>query len=85
MFMKPPPQFDPKQNNFRVPKRLAEFVATMLGDNRSRICAQQVMWLASLPLDALDSQAEPLFRWVADGIKLPGLIPIDNRRTILGR
>ncbi len=85
MFLKPPPAFNPKQNCFRVPQGLLAFTAMMLGDHRKELSAEQVMWLANLPLDMLSDMAEPVFLWIADDIKIPGFIPYDNRMTIIGR
>jgi hypothetical protein len=83
MLMRPAPNFNPKQNKFTLPSHLQPFATTMLGDDRIEICFVQLMWLASLPLDMLEDMAEPLFRWIVDEIKLPGVIPFDNRIEVM--
>ena len=86
MYMRPAPPWVEKQNQFDCPLPLMAFAKMMLGENyRPTLCAQQVGWLASLPLDMLEDQAEPLFRWVAADLGIPGFIPIDNRLAVLGK
>lgn len=83
--LKPPPAFNPKQNKFTLPKELAAFGKLVLGHPKDTISIEQLMWLANLPLNMMGEMAEPLFRWIVEEVELPGLIPIDNRRTILGK
>ncbi len=69
MMLNPPPSFNAEQKMFELPPGLATFAQLLLGEQRSAICSQQVMWLASLPLDALGDQAEPLYRWVIESYR----------------
>lgn len=86
MMLKPPPKFDSKKNHWKVPKHLQPFVHLMLGEQSfgNVVCAWQMMWLASLPLDMLEDKAEALYRWIIDDVKVPSFIPVDNRDFVLG-
>jgi len=85
-FMRSAPPWVESQSQFEVPKHLVPFTQMILDDTwHEPLCAQQVMWLASLPLDTLADQAEPLFKWVSEGIDLAGFIPMDNRLAVLGK
>jgi len=84
MFMVSAPAFVKEQTGYEIPEDLKEFARVMLDYSGSVVCAQQVCWLASLPLDMLGDNAEKLYRWVVDDLKMSGFIPIDNRNVILG-
>ena len=84
-FMRPAPIFDSTQRSFNLPDVIKSFVQFVLGDTRSKICLQQVVWLANLPLDILGKFAKPLYQWIAEDIGFPAWIPIDNRLHILGQ
>jgi len=85
MMMKPCPPFDKAHKVYKLPDHLKAYCQLMIGTDRDEVSGAQAMWLANLPLDILDDRAEPLFRWIAEGVGLPGLIPMDNRMEILGK
>lgn len=69
----------------KLPQDLDEVAKIFLAkEYRPEITVAQLGWLASMPLQHLQEMAEPLFRWIIDEYQQPGLIPIDNRREVLG-
>jgi len=85
-FMPEPPPFVDTQTNWPVPKHILPFARLMLEDEIESgvLCAQQIGWLASLPLQLMNDMAKPVFTWVVEEVGLPGFIPQDNRELILG-
>lgn len=84
--LRPPPEFDSTRSHWEVPKHLLPFIQFMLGEvsNGHTVCAWQLVWLSSLPLDMLGDHAKSLYLWVIDEVEIPEFIPIDNREFVLG-
>lgn len=80
----PPPPFNPAHSKFQLVLTPAiwKFVLGLLQYNDKTLSAQQVMWLASLPLPALGRHAKPIFEAV-ERAGLRSFIPIDNYRKVL--
>ena len=53
------------------------------GHDGSPLTGQQALWLANLPLDHYQGFARDCYEWLIEN-DLVGLIPIDNKRAILG-
>lgn len=86
MYMKPAPPFDPNVGNgtWELPEPIERWAKFMLGHDSKTVSAGQVIWLANLPLDMLGDFARPVYEFVCNDVGLPGMIPMDNRREIIG-
>ena len=87
MYMRPAPPFDPTSGNgstWELPDDIEQFAKFILGHDDKIVSAGQVMWLANLPLNMLGEFAQPVYEFIVDDVGLPGMIPMDNRREILG-
>jgi len=85
VFMLPPPPHAPEQNQYKLPEGpVKAYCQSVFETDDDTLCAQRVGWIASQPLHHLGNLAEPIYRWVAEDVGIPGFIPIDNKMLILG-
>lgn len=73
-----------KGNDIAIPKGLQVVVSKLLNDSaRTGISASEAFAVANTPLKQLGSNAKAVYAWLAKA-NLKALIPIDNRKRILG-
>lgn len=89
-YMRPCPDYDPKQSpkqqifDFSVLSEESQVIIRELTQRASILSLWQLAWIANAPLHFLQPQAKEIYQWIAD-LGLPGFIPFDNRKLILGK
>jgi hypothetical protein len=87
--LKPPPVYDPNQPQFAAPKRVSlHFLLARLldfPDLNDNLSQHQLFWLANLPPKYMDGYEKQIYEYIVDEVKIPVLIPFDNRMQVLGR
>ncbi len=81
--VKPFPEFDEKYGAYRLPVQLRQPIRRLLDKQLPVADRCQLHWLATQSLNRLGQDAGPVFRWLVQK-KMGALIPIDNRRLVLG-
>lgn len=83
--MGPAPVNDPVERQFvldGLPESCLRVVG-LLPNVGSSVSISQLFWVANLPLDMLGAGAKPVYLWLKR-IGLGGLIPMDNKKHVLG-
>jgi len=83
---KPPPPFNPEERVFNLrtmPLVCKTMVKVLLKSPSDKVSFGQTMWLGNLALDTLGEETRTLYKWLVEN-KLGAVIPIDNRRHVLG-
>lgn len=83
LYIQPFPKFSAKYGTYHIPAALQEPFLRLTNEQLKVADRQQLHWLATQSVRRLGLDAGPVFRWLI-GRKLGALIPIDNRRLILG-
>lgn len=80
---KPFPEFDSNYGAYQIPAPVRQAFRRLAKKHPTVADRQQLVWLANQSLNRLGSSARPVFLWLVFK-KLGALIPIDNRRLVLG-
>jgi hypothetical protein len=87
--LKPPPKYNAKEKQLTVPDSLQMILSQLLVFpnlfKKKNISFSQLFWLSNLPPKFMEGMEKEIYSWIVDDLKLTALIPIDNRRNILGK
>ena len=83
--LQPPPKPEGKKTNVTWPGNSEQIVKDLLKTRQpAKLAMNQLFWLANLPPIMFDAEAKNVYTTLID-LKLQSLIPIDNRKLVLGR
>lgn len=85
-FRTPPPEYNEDEKTFDVNDTRIDFIMALYLANQKvvrKISVSQVVWLSSLSLMTLGSNAHDIFSWIENN-GMRAFIPIDNYREIIG-
>jgi hypothetical protein len=82
---RPAPEHDPGSDSVEMPTAFRPLASSLLSRQQvqSRLTTMEAHWLATLSLIALGDRAKPLYEALV-ALGFAALIPIDNRRKVLG-
>lgn len=83
LFDTPKPEYNEKSRQFELNDNSNSIFKNLIGCDRNVISIEEIMWIANLSLNVLQSNAKTVFEFISDN-GLGAFIPIDNREFILG-